>query len=248
MVDAEIQNWLKQDMIEKADGPTPWVSPIVVIKKPKQPGKVCICVDMREGNRAIQREWHVMPTVDEVINKLNGAKWFSTCDLRNGYNQLVIDKKSRYITTFMTHNGLYRFKRLSFGINSASELFQNVIQNTLLGLDGVINISDNILVFAEMKQIHEERLRALIARLSQLNLTLNLPKCHFGQMKVVYYGMEFSDKGMSANPAKVTAITLCKQPESSAEVKSLLGMTSYLSRFIPNYATVTAPLQDLVKN
>jgi hypothetical protein len=246
-VDAEIDIWLQEDVIERAEGPTPWVSPIVVIEKPKQPGKVRICVDMREGNKAILRERHVMPTVDEVIHKLNGAKHFSTCDLRNGYNQLVLDKESRSITTFATHSGLYRFKRLSFGISSASEVFQNVIQTALQGLEGVINISDDILVFAETKQLHDQRLRALIMRLRELNLTLNLGKCEFGKSSVVYFGMTFSDKGMSADPKKVSAIKACQQPDSVAEVKSFLGMTSYLAKFIPNYATVSAPLRELTK-
>ena len=92
---------------------------------------------MREANQAIQRERHVMSTVDEVIHKLNGSKWFSKLDLKNGYNQLELAEESRYITTFATHKGLYRLKRLSFGINSASEIFQNVIQLSLQDVDGV---------------------------------------------------------------------------------------------------------------
>ena len=116
------------------------------------------------------------------------------------------------------------------------------------GLEGVINISDDILVFAETKTSHDKRLRALLTRLSELNLTLNVDKCAFSINSVVYFGMVFSDKGMSPDPKKVSAIRDCKQPDTVSAVKSFLGMTSYLSRFISNYSTVTAPLRDLIRN
>ena len=109
--------------IERIEGPTPWVSPIVVAPKPKSPGKVRLCVEMRQANKAIKRERHVTPTIKEMIGDLNGAKVFTKLDLNQGYNQL----ESRYITTFGTHMGLMRYKRLNFGISSAAEIFQNVI-------------------------------------------------------------------------------------------------------------------------
>ena len=99
--------WL--DIIEKADGPTPWVSPIVAV--PKKNGEIRICVDMREANQAILREKHPMPTIDELIADLNGSTLFSTLDLTNAYHQLELDPESRYITTFSTHIGLHRYKR-----------------------------------------------------------------------------------------------------------------------------------------
>ena len=114
-----LQQLENDEIIEKVKGPTPWISPLVVI--PKSDGTVQLCVDMRTANRAIQREGHPSPTVDDLINELNGAKVFSKLDLRSGYHQLFLAHESRYITTFATH--LRRYKRLNFGTNSASELF-----------------------------------------------------------------------------------------------------------------------------
>ena len=81
-----------------------------------------------------------------MIGDLNGAKIFSKLDLNQGYNQLELAPESRYITTFSTHLGLMRFKRLNFGISSAAEIFQNVIRETLAGIRGAYNISDDILI------------------------------------------------------------------------------------------------------
>ena len=100
-------------MIEKADGPTPWVSPIVVVPKKGQ-NKIRICIDLRAANKAIKRKRHPPPTLNELRTILSGANVFSKLDLNQGDYQLELAEESRYITTFATHLGLYRYKRLFF--------------------------------------------------------------------------------------------------------------------------------------
>ena len=178
-------------VIERITGPTPWVSPIVVAPKPKSPGKIRVCVDMRQANKAIQRERHVTPTVKEMIGDLNGAKVFSKLDLNQGYNQLELALESRYITTFSTPMGLMRYKRLNFGISSAAEIFQNVIRETLEGIDGAINISDDILVFGTTHSEHNQRLKAVFKRLREKGLTLNKSKREYSKDKLELFGYVF---------------------------------------------------------
>jgi len=98
------------DIIERVESATPYVSPLVV--SPKKDGDVRLCVDMHLPNKALRRERHPSPTVDDLINLLNGATLFSKLDLRAGYHQLELAPESQYITTFTTHNGLWRYKRL----------------------------------------------------------------------------------------------------------------------------------------
>ena len=158
-VEAELDRLKNLDVIEEVSNtPTPWISPIRVVPKPKRPGEIRLCIDMRAPNRAIQRERHVTPTIDDIIANLNGATVFSTLDLKNGYHQVELDEDSRYLTVFSTHVGLFRFRRLNFGVNSAAEQFQNLIQSALAGLPGVMNISDDIIVFGKDEQEHKERL------------------------------------------------------------------------------------------
>ena len=118
-VDEELERLKELDIIE--DGPTPWISPLVIVHKDS--GSLRVCVDSRMINTAIERERYPMNTIEELTVELNGAKFFSNIDLNKGYHQLELSEESRYITTFATHSSLYRYKRLSFRINSAVEVF-----------------------------------------------------------------------------------------------------------------------------
>ena len=141
------------DIIEPVTGPTPWVSPLVVVPKPN--GEVRICVDMRWVNTAVIRERYPIPTVEEILQHLTGACVFSKLDLRWGYHQIELDEQSRHYTTFATHTGLYRYKRLMFGVSAAPEIYQHVIQQSLQGCPGMPNISDDIIVFGKTQQEHD---------------------------------------------------------------------------------------------
>ena len=201
--------------------------------------------NMRQANQAIKRERHVTPTIKEIIGDLNGAKVFSKLDLNQGYNQLELAPESRYITTFGTHLGLMRYKRLNFGISCAAEIFQNIIRETLEGIPGALNISDDILVFGKTQRAHDHTLEAVFQRLKESGLTLNKSKCEFGKVKVEFFGYVFSGDGITPDPKKIEDIINLQTPTSASEVRSLLGMTNYCSRFIPDYATKTEPLRRL---
>ena len=136
---------LKAKMLsKKVTGPTEWVSRIVTPPKPKSPDEIRLCVDMREANKAIMRTRRVTPTLDELITDLHGASVFSKIYILAGYHQLVLHSSCRHITTFSTHLGLYQYNRLSFGVNSAAEVFQHTVQTALDGTKGVRNISERL--------------------------------------------------------------------------------------------------------
>ena len=200
---------------------------------------------MRQANRAVKRERHLTPTIKEVIVDLNGSTMFSKLDLNQGYNQLELTPESRYITTFSTHLGLMGFKRLNFGISSAAEIFQNTIRETLEGINGAFNISDDILIHGKTQEAHDQTLRAVFQRLREGGLTLNKNKCEYRKKKLEFFGYVFSDEGISPDPNKIKDILQLDAPTSTSEVRSLLGMTNYCSRFIKDYATTTEPLRML---
>ena len=224
------------------------VQRLVVAPKPTNLNEIRVCVDMRLPNKAILRSKHITQTLDDMILDLNGAKVFSKCDLKNGYHQLKLSKESRNITTFTTHVGLRRYKRLSFGISSAAEIFQNTLSSALEGLDGVRNISDDIIVFGRTQEEHDNRLERLFSRLNERNLTLNKSKCEFNKDKLELYGHIFGAQGISPDhPKKVAAIKNAPVPKDVGEIRSFPAMTHYVGRFIPNYSTITEPLRRLTK-
>ena len=188
-----------------------------------------------------------MPTIDDLIADLNGANHFSTLDLSSGYHQLELAPESRFGTTLSTHVGLKRYKRLPFGINAESEIFQESIKELLTGLLGCKNISDDIIVFGKRKDEHDKSLRGVLQRLKENNLRLNKDKCEFSKSEIRFYGHMFSSSGVKPDPKKVEAIRNASPTQNAIDIKSLLGMTQYVSRFIPNYATIAAPLHLLTR-
>ncbi len=237
----------EEDIIERVpeNEATPWVSPIVVV--PKKDGGVRLCVDMRQANEAIRRVRHPIPTVNDVSFALNGAQYFTKLDLSQAYHQLVLDKECRFITTFSTHVGLYRYKRLNYGTNASAEIFQHVLQTTLQGLDGVKNIADDIIVFGKTRAEHDQNLDKCLSRLSNSGLKLNRDKCSFLKDKLEFFGQIFSREGTRPDPKRVNDLLNAPQPSSVPEVRSLLGMANYSSKYIPDFATLTAPLRELTK-
>ena len=244
-VETELTNLEEKGIIERVYGPTPWVSPLVIT--PKKNGEVRICVDMRAANQAITRERHPLPTVDDLIHTLNGATVFSKLDLRAGYHQVPLAQESRYITTFATHQGLWRYTRLNFGTNSASEIFQKTIQDQLRGITGALNISDDVIIFGKNQAEHDKALDAVCKKFVDMNVTLNKKKCEFNKPSVTFFGFVFSGKGVAPDPKKVEAIKNAPAPTTSSGVRSFLGMATYCAKFIPKFSDVSAPLRELTK-
>jgi len=158
-VKAKIDELLEGDMIERVEGPTTWASPVVVAPKPS--GEIRLCVDMRRANEAVIRERLPIPTVDEVLEELNGSTVFSKLDLRHGFHQVELHTDSRDIIPFVTHDSLFRHKRLSFGVNAAPEKYQHIISQVIADIEGVVNIADDLIVHGKTVVEHDQNLHKL---------------------------------------------------------------------------------------
>ena len=247
-VKAAIKELVRDEIIEPVpdNSPSQWVSPIVVV--PKKDNSVRLCVDMRMPNKAIKRVRYPIPTINDINVILNGARYFSKLDLNQAYHQLPLDEESRFITTFATHMGLYRYTRLNYGTNAAMEIFQHVLQQSLHGITGVFNLADDIIVFGSTRQEHDQALECCLARLRDRGLTVNPKKCKFLQPTIEFYGQIFSAQGTCPDPKRIDAIQKMSAPSNAKEVRSFLGMVNYSSKYIKDYATLTAPIRELTKN
>jgi len=242
-VAAKLKDLEDNDIIEAVeDAPTPWVSPLVIVPKTND---IRICVDMRGPNKAIQRTRHVLPTFEEVISDLSKSKVFSKLDLAQGYHQLLLDEESRHITTFQTHLGLRRYKRLNFGISCASEIFQEAIRQTIQHIPHVMNVSDDILIHTPDMATHVSVLRQVLDCLSRRGLTLNRDKCLLFKQNLMYLGHKISSSGISPDPEKVAAVKQMAPPTNVAGVRSFMGLVTFCARFIPRIADLSRPLREL---
>ena len=236
---------LELGIVEPVEGPAPWVNPVVIV--PKNNGEIRLCIDMRQANQAIMRRRYPIPTVDDVLHTMNGSKVFSKLDLKWGYHQLQLSPESTEITTFATPDGLFRYKRLLFGVCSASEQYQHEIASVLAGIEGAENISDDIVVHGPDTETHDKRLHQTIRRLQECGLTLNAEKCLFNMDRLVFMGMLLSEKGIGPTEDRVKAVLEAKEPENATDVRSFLGLANYSSMFIPHFATLSEPLRRLTR-
>ena len=183
-VTAKVNELLDNDIIERVERPLTWISPVVVAPKPS--GDIRLCVDMRRANEAIVRERLPIPTVYEVLESLTV---FCKLDLRWGFHQIELEPNSRDITSFATDDGIFRYKRLSFGVNAAPEKYQHIITQTMAGLKGVANIADDLVVHGQDSEEHDRNLIKVLERLKERGLTVNAEKCTFRMTKVVFMGV-----------------------------------------------------------
>ena len=191
------------------------------------------------------QERHVIPTIDDVLADLNGCKVFSKIDLNQGYHQIPLHCDSRPLTTFSTYVGLFRYKRLNFGLSCAAEVFQKKVSDAIRGIPCVKNISDDIYIVGIDNDTHDQQLRQVFHQLHENGLTINLPKCQFRVPTMLFFGHVFSEKGMSPDPRKVEALQSVAPPTSVSEVRSLLSSAAFCSRFIKDFAAITRPLRQL---
>lgn len=160
---------------------------------------------------------------------------------------MEISERSREITTFITRKGLFRYTRLMFGISCAPELFQKTMERILSGCDGCLNFIDDIIVFGKDRKEHDERLEMAQKKLKENNVTMNDTKCIYGVSQVKFLGHILSEKGIAADSDKLESIRKFREPTTSEEVRSFLGLVNYVGKFIPNLATLTEPLRLLMK-
>lgn len=233
-----------QGIISKVEGPSDWVSSITVVKKPN--GDLRICLDPKELNESIKREHFRIPTLEEIVGKLAGAKYFSTLDASNGFWQVLLDDSSS-LCTFNTPFGRYKFLRMPYGICSASEVFHKKMFENFDDLEGVCMYIDDLLIFGSCQSSHDKNLMKVLERCRKINLKLNLSKCKFGVKEIKYLGHLITNNGIYPDNSHISAITNMPTPKDKKDVERLLGLLTYVGSFIPSLSDKTLALRELLK-
>ena len=244
----ELERMVEENILAPVSEATDWVSSMVTVVKPN---KLRICIDPKDLNRAIKRRHYPLPTVEEIANSLSKAKVFSVLDAKSGFWQVPLDDSSSRLTTFNTPFGRYRWFRMPFGISSAPEEFQRRMNDTFGDIKGTAVIADDLLVYGEGDDMetatsdHDKNLRIVLERAKERNLTLNKDKVRLRLTEVPYIGHLLTADGLKPDPKKIEAIMMMPKPTDVQSVKRFLGMTNYLSKFLPQLSTVTEPLRRL---
>ena len=193
-----------QDIIARVTQPTDWVNSLVIREKAN--GRLRLCLNPKDRNKAIKRELHPTPTLEEITAKLTGAKLFSKFNARDGYWNVKVDEESPYLTTFNTPFGRFRFLRTPFGLRMSQHIFQFMIDETFLNRLGAIGIADDITVYGKSDKEHDSHLYETMERTRKAGIKLNKKKCVVKTKECNFFGMLYTPDGVKPNPDKVRAI------------------------------------------
>ncbi|CAF4396540.1 unnamed protein product [Rotaria sp. Silwood2] len=246
IISNEITKMLNAGIIEPCA--SPYAAPITL--QPKKDGSLRFCIDYRELNSITVRDVYPIPRIDDTLDQLQNAKYFSSMDLRSGFWQIELDPVSRDKTAFISHAGFFRFRVMPFGLTNAPATFQRLMDLVLGGLKWscALVYLDDIIVYSSSFTDHLNHLELVLQQIQQSGLTLKINKCHFCKTHLKYLGHIVSKEGIRPDPDKLRAVQEYPVPTKLKAVRTFLGLTSYYRRFIKNYATIAEPLTELTRN
>ncbi len=242
----QLDEMVDDGIITPEPEPTDWCSNVVYSLKPS--GKWRICLSPKHLNKYIKRTYHHTPTTAELTHKLKGSTVFSKLDARHGYWAVVLDHESSLLTTFNTPFGKYRYLRLPFGLKCSQDEFQKRMDHVLGMCPGTIGIADDVVVFGENDAQHDENIHRLMETARDNGLVFNGDKCIIKAKSIPFFGWEYDAVGVHPDPAKLEAVRVIDIPRNKSQLATFLGLTNYLSSFVPNMSAISAPLRDLQKH
>lgn len=247
----EIRKMLENDIIEPSV--SPWNSPILIVPKKKDPvtglQKFRMVIDYRHVNERIEDDKFPLPNITDIYDMVGGAAYFSCIDLSQGYYQMELDANSRPITAFSTEDGHYQLKRLPMGLKISPSKFSRMMSIAMSGLtySRCFVYLDDLIVFGRSLIDHNKNLIQVFDRLREVNLKIHPGKCSFLRKEVLYLGHVISDNGILPDPTKSSAIKNYPTPTNADEVRRFVAFANYYRKFIPNFATISIPLNRLLK-
>lgn len=246
VVNSELDKMLAQGIVERSN--SPWSSPILLV--PKRDGSHRFCVDFRKLNSVTERDAYPLPYVSHILDKLRDARYLSTLDIKSAYWEIPMAENSKQYTAFTVPNrGLFQFRRMPFGLHNAPATWQRFIDR-VIGADlepHVFAYLDDIIIVTPTFEQHLVVLEEVVKRIHSAGLTLSREKSQFCRSELRYLGYVINGSGLLVDPEKIRAMLNIPTPKSTSEVRRILGISSWYRRFVKDYATLVAPLTNLLR-
>lgn len=245
-VNAQIDEWLKNGIVRPSV--SDYASPVVLAKK--RDGTNRLCVDYRLLNKKIIKDRYPLPLIEDQLDALQGARVFSTLDLKNGFFHVKMDKSSMKYTAFIVPDGHYEFLRVPFGLCNSPAVFQkfvNAVFRDLIRDKVVLVYMDDLIIPSIDFESALRKLKRVLDVASQHGLIINWKKCNLLRTGVEYLGHIVEGGKIRPSEHKTEAVKKFPMPASVRQVQSFLGLTGYFRKFVPGYSTIARPLTNLLK-
>ena len=243
---AHIRDLLERGVIRESS--SPWASPIVVVRKKDQ--SIRLCVDYRRLNSVTIKSAFPLPRINESLQALGNAKYFSVMDLTSGFYQVAMEEQDIPKTAFTTPFGLWEYTRMPFGLCNSPATFQRLMQRCFgdEALNSLLIYLDDIIVYSSTFEEHLQRLEMVFSRLRAHGLKLKPSKCDFFKTEVKYLGhLVVAGEGVKPDPDKIAVVKDWPEATTVTELRAFLGFTGFFRKFIRGYSSVTAPLLSYLK-
>lgn len=244
-IDIQVQKMLKEGIIRPSS--SPFSSSVVMAKK--KDGSWHFCVDYRFLNALTIKGKFPLPIIDEFLDELHGASWFTKLDLRSGFHQILLKAGEEYKIAFSTHFDQYEFLVMPFGVTGGPGTFQFAMNATLRPLlrKCALVFLDDILIYSATLEEHLEHIEAVLQLLDQDGRKVKSSKCSFAQRTIAYLGHVISEAGVATDPSKISAIQAWPTPTSVKDLRSFLGLSGYYRKFVQHYGIISKPLTNLLR-
>lgn len=239
----ELDRMIELDVVEPSK--SPWRSPVVLVKKAN--GKDRLCIDSRKVNEVTKHDSYPLPYISSILDRLGKTNFLTSIDLKDAFWQIPLTMTAREKTAFVIPGrGLWQMKVMPFGLRNSAQAMQRLVDRIFYGLEFIFTYLDDIIVATETFEGHLNVLNAVYERLKDANLTINFDKCQFCRPSLRYLGFVVDRDGLHTDPKKIEAIQNYPRPRNTTEVKRFIGLASWYRRFIRDFATIAAPIHDVV--
>ncbi|GFU23148.1 retrovirus-related Pol polyprotein from transposon 17.6 [Trichonephila clavipes] len=245
-VNKQIDEWLEQGIVRPSS--SEYASPIALVKKKE--GTTRLCVDYRKLNRKLVKDRFLFPLIEDVLDKLQGAKVYTTLDLKNGFFHVDVNEDCKHLTSFVVPDGQLEFNKVPFGLSTSPSVFQRYVYSIFREVmrKGVVIIyMDDLIIPAKDEKEGLEKLKEVLEVSSKYGLEMKFKKCQFLRRKMEFLGHVVENGTIRPSFAKTIAVKKFPVPTTVKQVQSLLGLTSYFRKFIPAYSQIAKPLSDLTR-
>jgi len=246
-LDAFLEENLRTGRIRPSKSPI--AAPVFFIKK--KDGSLRLVQDYRVLNAATVKNKYPLPFISELVSQLRGAKYFTKLDVQWGFNNIRIKSGDEWKAAFCTNRGLFEPLVMFFGMTNSPAIFQTIMNDifrTLIAKGIVVVYLDDILIFTETEEEHEQMVQRVLEVLAEHKLFLRPEKCEFHQKQIEYLGLVISENKVEMDPVKVARVRDWPTPENRTDVQAFIGFVNFYRHFIWDFSTIARPLFDLTRS